>query len=44
MRYQLFTDDYVAARARETLLFRLEKQPIMNAGLWTRDELYEDDR
>lgn len=23
---------------------RLEKQSIMNAGRWTRDELYEDDR
>jgi prevent-host-death family protein len=36
--------DGVAKRARETLLSRLEKQPVMNAQRWTRDELYEDDR
>jgi len=36
--------DGVAKRARETLLSRLEKQPVMNAERWTRDELYEDDR
>jgi prevent-host-death family protein len=36
--------DDVATSARSTLLSRLEKQPIMNAGRWTRDELYEDDR
>jgi prevent-host-death family protein len=34
----------VAVSARATLLSRLEKQPIMNVGRWTRDELYEDDR
>jgi prevent-host-death family protein len=34
----------VAASARSTLLARLEKQPILDAGRWTRDELYEDDR
>lgn len=33
----------VAASARETLLARLEKQPVMQAGRWARDELYEDD-
>jgi prevent-host-death family protein len=36
--------DDVATSARATLLSRLETQPIMNAGRWTRDELYEDDR
>jgi prevent-host-death family protein len=34
----------VATRARSTLLSRLEKQPVIHAGRWTRDELYEDDR
>jgi prevent-host-death family protein len=37
-------NDEVAASARSTLLSRLEKQPIVDAGRWTRDELYEDDR
>ena len=36
--------DDVAASARSTLLSRLETQPIIDAGRWTRDELYEDDR
>jgi len=36
--------DEVATSARSTLLSRLEKQPVMNAGRWTRQELYEDDR
>jgi prevent-host-death family protein len=36
--------DDVATSARSTLLSRLEKQPVMNAGRWTRDELYEDNR
>ena len=35
--------DDVAASARSTLLSRLETQPIIDAGRWTRDELYEDD-
>ncbi len=34
----------VATSARATLLSRLEKQPVVDAGRWTRDELYEDDR
>ena len=34
----------VATSARSTLLSRLEKQPVVDAGRWTRDELYEDDR
>lgn len=33
-----------AARARSALLSRLEKQPIVHAGKWSRDELYEDER
>lgn len=36
--------DDVASGARSTLLSRLEKQPVLNARRWTRDELYEDDR
>jgi prevent-host-death family protein len=36
--------DDVAAGARSTLLSRLETQPVIHAGRWTRDELYEDDR
>jgi prevent-host-death family protein len=28
--------------ARETLLARLRRQPVVTAGRWTRDELYED--
>jgi len=31
------------ARARTALLARLEKQPVVKAGRWTRDELYEDE-
>ena len=34
----------VVSSARTTLLSRLEKQPVMNAGRWTREELSEDDR
>jgi prevent-host-death family protein len=34
----------VATSARAMLLSRLESQPVINAGRWTRDELYEDDR
>jgi prevent-host-death family protein len=29
--------------ARHSLLARLEQQPVIEAGHWTRDELYEDD-
>lgn len=36
--------DDVAASARATLLSRLENQPVLKVGRWTRDELYEDDR
>ena len=30
--------------AWQKLLERLKKQPALNAGKWTRDELYERDR
>ena len=36
--------DDIAASARSVLLSRLEQQPVVDAGGWTRDELYEDDR
>lgn len=36
--------DAVTAGTRTALLARLEKQPVMRAKRWTRDELYEDDR
>jgi len=36
--------DDVAVSARSALLARLEKQPVTNAGRWTRDDLYEDER
>jgi len=32
----------VAASARQALLTRLEKKPIVQIGHWSRDELYED--
>jgi prevent-host-death family protein len=38
------THEGVAAGSRAALLARLEKQPIVKTGKWTRDELYEDDR
>jgi prevent-host-death family protein len=31
----------ISAGALEILLRRLESQPVMNAGPWTRDELYD---
>jgi prevent-host-death family protein len=34
----------VVTGARNALLSRLERQSVVNAGRWTRDELYEDDR
>jgi prevent-host-death family protein len=34
----------VAASARHALLARLESQPVVQVGRWTRDELYEDER
>jgi prevent-host-death family protein len=38
------THGEVAAGARTALLARLERQPVVRAGRWTREELYEDDR
>jgi prevent-host-death family protein len=35
---------HVASKARSALLSRLEAQPVIDTGLWIRDELYEDDR
>lgn len=35
--------DDMATGARTALLSRLERQPVVHAGRWTRDELYEDD-
>ncbi len=37
-------DDTVRRRAREVLLARLRAQPALDAGKWTREELYEDER
>jgi prevent-host-death family protein len=34
----------VVSGARAALLSRLERQPVIHAGRWTRDELYEDER
>jgi prevent-host-death family protein len=34
----------VATGARGSLLSRLERQPVIDIGRWTRDELYEDQR
>jgi prevent-host-death family protein len=36
--------DHVAASARAALLTRLRKEPVIEIGCWTRDELYEDER
>jgi prevent-host-death family protein len=33
-----------ATSARSLLLSRLELQPVIDAGPWKRDDLYEDDR
>lgn len=33
----------VASGARAALLSRLERQPVTDAGHWTRNELYEDE-
>ena len=34
----------ISARAHAFLLARLKGQPALNAGSWTRDELYERDK
>ncbi|MDW9418861.1 type II toxin-antitoxin system Phd/YefM family antitoxin [Sinorhizobium meliloti] len=36
--------DNAVSGARTALLSRLERQPAVIAGHWTRDELYEDER
>lgn len=36
-------DDATRERAREALLERLRRQPVIDIGPWTRDELYEDE-
>ena len=33
----------LARSARKTLFKRLEAAPVVEAGRWTRDELYEDE-
>ena len=33
----------ISSGALEVLLARLESQPVMNVGPWTRDELYDRD-
>jgi prevent-host-death family protein len=35
--------DAARDKAHELLLERLRSQPAINAGKWTREELYEDD-
>lgn len=30
--------------ARQALIARLERQPAVDAGRWSRDELYQDER
>jgi prevent-host-death family protein len=37
-------NDDTAAGARTALLSRLGRQPLVKAGRWKREELYEDDR
>jgi len=38
------SDQNAKNRAWEALLERLKQQPAMNAGRWTREELYERDK
>ena len=33
----------IAESAKEALLARLEAEPVVDIGRWTRDELYEDE-
>jgi prevent-host-death family protein len=37
-------NEKLKARAWETLLDRLRRQPVVKARRWTRDELYEDEQ
>lgn len=36
--------DTATSGARAALLSRLERQPVVSAGRWSRDELYEEAR
>ncbi|MCF1467543.1 type II toxin-antitoxin system prevent-host-death family antitoxin [Agrobacterium vitis] len=36
------THEETTSGARSALLSRLAKQPVVEAGRWSRDELYED--
>ncbi|MET0367474.1 MAG: type II toxin-antitoxin system prevent-host-death family antitoxin [Methylobacterium sp.] len=36
-------EDAARDAKKEALLERLRRQPVTNAGRWTRDELYEDE-
>ena len=36
-------EDAAREKAKEALLARLRSQPAIDAGPWTREELYEDD-
>jgi prevent-host-death family protein len=36
-------NERVVAGARATLLDRLERQPALDTGRWTRDDLYEEE-
>jgi prevent-host-death family protein len=38
------SDDHVAAQARAALIERLRAEPVVDAGTWTREELYEKRR
>jgi prevent-host-death family protein len=38
----VFEDNRVAEGARSTLFARLRRERAVNAGRWTRDELYDD--
>jgi prevent-host-death family protein len=35
-------DEWERTLAREALFARLEAQPVMSAGRWTRDELHDE--
>lgn len=35
-------DDRAAEGARSALFARLRREPVVKAGRWTRDELYDD--
>jgi len=37
-------EDKTATGARAALLARLRAEPVVEAGRWTRDELYEESR